>query len=140
MGGQGSNGPCVGNHDSVSLYNNATDGAVLRVYGFNINVGTSCQILFKKISGTVGILVPDGVAASAIDPRTPQQPGQIWRYSTATPQGVGFGGVTCFANIDYDFNFGYPIAIVPPTYTFGLEPSTTNTAITASFRWLAVYE
>lgn len=140
MGGWGTTGPCAGNLTSIILFNNATDGSVLRVYGLNLAVGAATQLFFKSFPGSTGNLVTGVGAAAPIDPRTPAQPGQIYTLAQATPKGVGSGGVTIFPNTTLDLAPGYPLAIVPPQFSFSVESNVANIIVDAGFRWLSVYD
>src|SRR5258708_2720867 len=75
MGAFFSNGPCVGNRTINILYNNASDGSVLRVYGLNLQVGSNTGVLFKSIQGVAGALQTGEGKPGPIDPRAPAPPG-----------------------------------------------------------------
>lgn len=140
MGAWATNGPCVGNLTSIFLYNNASDGSVLRVYGLNIAVGSSCQVFLKKFQGNTGNIVTGIGAPAPIDPRAPMQWGQLYTQAQATPLGIGFGAITAFGNTTYDLAPGHPLGIIPPGWSMGLETNITNVILDGGFRWLPVYD
>lgn len=141
MGGGAHNGPCVGNLTGVGVYNNATDGSVIRVYGINYGLGASTQLVFKLVSGNGGGTLYSGATKGApIDPRTPQQPGQIYTWATAAGVGVPFWQVTAYTSAQYTLFPGHPIAIVPGNCAFNAECAQANVGMDISLVWLTVYE
>lgn len=140
VGAQATNGPCVGNHTGIGIYNNASDGSVIRVYFIQYEVSPATLIYFKLIQGAVGGLQGGIGTPGAIDPRTPAQAGQIYAWATAAGQGVAAGGVSAEANIVYTKATGWPLGVIPPGYTWGLETNTTNVTLIAWFEFLTLYD
>lgn len=134
------NGPCVGNVVGVALYNNATDGTVLRVYGLNLFCNATNRLFFKTFAGSSGTPFTGKGAPGPIDPRTPVQPGLLYTQATAAGVGIPVGFYTVAANTIYDLAPGYPLAVVPSNYSFSVETENTNVQIIVAFRYLALYE
>lgn len=139
-GGWANNGPCVGNRTGIGLYNDATDGSVIRVYGISVNVGTNGDLGLKSFQGTNGVRFTGEGAPAYIDPRQGTPWGQIWTQATASGVGKQVGGRVALMGFVYDWDEPYPLAIIPPGYTWSVETVSTNIQMYCAFRWLSIYE
>lgn len=75
--------PGPGSEPAVGLYNNATDGRTLFVFGIGGN-GAGNEVLNVSFFNGPGFQLTDPAACYAIDPTQGQPIGQIWRGLTAT--------------------------------------------------------
>lgn len=137
----------------IDLYNNATDGSYLHVYGVNMSTGGAGPAALRRLSGhganLLGGNTPVIITAGAL-------PGVLyWDKTAATviwPSGVAPDGGTDVAPyyfndltsaVDY-FNFGGPLCVIPPGYslraliTVGFTTGTTTYVLAASFYWCAI--
>ncbi len=140
MGAWATQGPCVGAISIIGLYNNASDGSVIRVYGLNYAAGAATQIYFTKYQGTLGTLATGLATPGMMYPGAPLEWGQVWTLPSAASQGTVFGAVTAFGNVAYDLAPGYPLGIITPGWTFALQTNVTNIILNVGFRFLSVYD
>lgn len=122
----------------VGIYNNATDGSVLRIYAVDISVSANTFVYFEWVSGNPGTLYTADGAYGASDPRVYATPGQAIIFSSAVCVGQHLGGLSMFAGTGRTYAPGWPIAVIPPTYAFLLQNRNTNIVIEAAIWWLPV--
>jgi hypothetical protein len=127
----------VGKFSSVSLYNDATDGSTLHVYGllsFTTTAATVIQVIVTL--GTYGP-APQGVTQNVV-PYRGLLAGSIYvnqvvdQNQNNTPW--AFPTMNSAAPWPYDF----PVAILPPGYSLVCEGQKIDADVWAYFHWLVM--
>ena len=131
-------GSVVGQNSYVGVFNNAMDGSVLRIYWVSIGVSANTFVYFEWVSGNPGTLYTGDGTYGAIDPRIQSTPGQTINFSSAVCVGTHLGGLSAIANTVMNWAPGFPLAIIPPGYSFLLQVRNTNITIEAAIGWLPV--
>lgn len=122
------------NQISVSLYNNATDGSYLWVYGMRADLDDDAQLFALPMQGVLGSPFTNGFPLVAGNP-TPF--GQIFTDVTATPSdeiNVPFtwqGGEPGPAPMD----FNQPFCALPPTWSLMVYTGIAPAALLVCFFW-----
>lgn len=133
MAGGADGGPVAGQQGIVLLYNNATDGSVLHVWGVHCWVSTSTDWAWARVgTGTAGTLQPNAIAH--LSPLAPQLAGQIYSGAVAGPPGTVFyamGG----GGVPFDWPGQHPFAILSPGQCLNLATVNFNEHIAGSFTW-----
>lgn len=128
----------TGNNSYVGVYNNATDGTVLRIYAVSIGVAGNQFVYFEWVSGNPGTLYTGDGAYGAVDPRAYATPGQMITFNSAVCVGSHIGGLICQAGSPSTYAPGWPLAVIPPSYSFLLQGRNQNNTVEASIFWLPV--
>src|SRR6266852_3425650 len=112
---------CPGHFQVFGLYNNATDGSVLKVYAVEIYSDTTIGINFSSVDGKAGGTVT--TTWGPIDPTLGKPPGLPITVGSTVQLGTNFGGIEAQQNTPRFFAPGWPFAIVRPNKSFLLQPA-----------------
>jgi hypothetical protein len=123
------NSPLVAGQVPVAgVYNNATDGTIFKIYSLQL---FSTSLMDLNFQWAIGKPLPTYTVAEigSINPLI----GTTWGISIAGTVAVCLGnhrsGVTLQQNGVMNLYTGFPLAIVPPHYSFLVEGATAGTAI-----------
>ncbi len=128
----------AGQASSIGIYNNATDGTVLRIYGVSLFVSGNTFIHFEWIPGNPGTLYTQRSPFGVIDPRSYTTPGQPITFTSSLCVGQHAGGIAGILNGVNRWAPGWPLAIIPPTYSFLLQTDNQQIQLEGGMFWLPV--
>jgi len=121
----------------VAVYNNATQGEILQVWGVSIGGGTAAQENgMYVVQG-----VPTGPSSAGIPTNGSYKgliPGQVYGKATnSNPWTVAliFGAVT--GPQTWNWHGAWPICILPPTYTFLVANVNQNLNLQCGLWWIS---
>lgn len=123
----------------AGLYNNASDGSVIRVYGVNFNLSSTSFVLFEVFQGQGGALYNLDGAYGSIDPRIGATWGQTTAFASAVCLGTHIGGISGFTGTSHTYAPGWPLAVISPGYSFALQVRNQNITIECALWWLSAY-
>lgn len=138
-GGHALQAAVAGQNSYIGVYNNASDGSVMRVYAITPNCSSATFVYLETIQGQPGTLYTADNPYGAIDPRIGATWGQLFTFTSAVCIGTHLSAVVAQANTDRMFAPGWPLAIVPPGYSFALQTRNVNVQIESGFWWLSAY-
>lgn len=138
-GGHVVQGAVVGQNSYAGVYNNASDGSVIRVYGVNFSVNSNTFVYFEVFQGQQGTIYNADGAYGSIDPRIGTTWGQTINFASAVCLGTHVGGISAFNGVSHTYAPGWPLGVISPGYTFALQVRNTNITIEAAFFWLSAY-
>lgn len=122
----------------VGVYNNAVDGSVLRIYSIHLAVSASSKVTWGWKSGNPGTLFTATQPYGAIDGRAGTLPGQLITLTSAVCVSTHIGGLSALTGAASYFAPGWPLAIIPPAYSFLVEVANVNTYIECGIGWLVM--
>lgn len=138
-GGHVVQGNVAGQNSYVGIYNNASDGSIIRVYGVNFNISANSFVYFEVFQGQQGTIYNADGAYGSIDPRMGATWGQTINFSSAVCLGTHIGGISGFTGVSHTYAPGWPLGIISAGYTFALQVRNQNITIEAAFFWLSAY-
>jgi hypothetical protein len=138
-GGHAIQGAVAGQNSYVGIYNNASDGSVIRIYATDFGVSANSFVYFEVFQGQQGTLYNADGAYGSINPSVGTTWGQTINFASAVCLGSHVGGRQGFAGQDTFHAPGWPLGIIPPGYTFALQVRNTNITIEGAFWWLSAY-
>lgn len=124
-----------GQVSNISLYNNAKDGSVLRVYMVDLFVNLTSTVRYETFYGVPPTTL-EVEALGSIDPRIGSVWGLIYHGATASCFSTARGATVVLTGQTKTIAPGWPLAIVPPGYGFNLETGSINTQLEAGIFWL----
>lgn len=129
----------AGQNSYVGIYNNASDGSVIRVYGVAFFLNNSSFVYFEVFQGQQGSIYNADGEYGSIDPRVGSTWGQTINFSSAVCLGRHIGGISGYGSIVNQYAPGWPIGIVPAGYTWALQTRSQQVTIEAGIFWLSAY-
>ncbi len=134
MGGQGSEAGAAGFFPAVELFNNATDGSYLWVYGVDARADAGITVelrsYFGQLANHVGSQAP-------LQFDQPIGPGIVMSYCPVTKSGVVFYALYS-ATARTFWPYSYPVAKIPPGYSIAATVDATNQTLRAAFIWAPI--
>lgn len=124
------------------LFNNCIDGTDLIVYGLNYFPLTNTGLYLEWGRGNEGTLFTDGAFGGwhSIDPRNQGLPGQFYTFSAAAciTYTTGFIAAGTLSGGPNYWQHEWPVAVIPPGYSFYFHGDTVNQRVYASAYWANV--
>jgi|SRR5271170_344475 len=119
---------------SLALFNNSNYAEYLIVRHWTATFGGSVQILAGVVPGSFG-----GTAVTPIPyfPNEALPPGTLTKIAAVAAQTTGYA-IGGSANVNFSWPLDLPFAVVPQGYTFFIQCTSANNAITASVMWEAI--
>lgn len=137
-GGEAYQNAVVGQVSYVGIFNNASDGSVLRIYSVHLAVSASTRITWGSAQGNPGTLFTATQPYGAIDSSSPALPGQLITATSAVCISTHVGGLSALTGAASFYAPGWPLAIIRPGYSFLVETSNVNTYVECGMVWLVV--
>jgi hypothetical protein len=132
MGGAHFSAALAGQYSILELYNNATDGSYLWVYGLTALLTALDGIYLETYTGTHAACFP-GQGSLTFDQAT--GPGIVGSYTSTVDFGIHIGAL--YSNSQHTFwPYPAPVARIPPRYSFALRPGGLGESLNAAFWWL----
>ncbi len=121
----------------ASLFNSATDGSYLFVYGMNLDFNGGNLATVTMVQGAYGTLAMQG---QSVQSDLGAQPGQIYTDqggAPLTPTGLTMGHIigSVFAT---PLLSAFPLWIVPPSWSLFFTADTTVNGVVANFWWVVL--
>ena|SRR5712692_6966903 len=130
--------PAAGQNSYIGVFNNATDGTVLRIYSVDLYVATTSFVYMEWVSGNPGTLYTTESPYGPIDPRTHTTPGQMIVFNSAVCVGAHLGKILVNGGSGRNHSPGFPLAIIPPGYSFLCQVKNQNLGLEGAIWWLPV--
>ncbi len=134
MGGQASEAGLAGFFPAVELFNNATDGSYLWVYGVDARADTGITV---ELRSYVGQLANHVGSQAPLQFDQPIGPGIVMSYCPVTKSGTIFYELYS-ATARTFFPYSYPIAKIPPGYSMAATVDATSQTLRAAFIWAPI--
>lgn len=126
-------GASVGNLGHVELFNNASDGSHLYVWGLNAAGASATQFTLEGYYGQKGTIT-DPLSTSPLIIGGPLLFGVVAGFYSAACVGQHFGQAGAPLGGSWAPT-QYPICVVPPGWSFTQECQSANLAIVCSVIW-----
>lgn len=130
-------GAVAGQFNELCLFNNSSSGEVLYPIAFGVGPSAGCFISGELCNGNLG---GTPVNTYMCDPSAPVVSGQLTYTSRAACPGDHL--FTFFSNANGQplavWPWTWPIARIPPGYTFLLEAETTGVSLRGFLAWVAL--
>jgi len=134
MGGRSFTAALAANVSYGELFNNATDGSYLWVYGATGNTISLNAIVLESYKGQKG--TPNGLIGM-LQSDQPLGPGVIGTFTTPICVGTEIGAIDSNSSQGF-FPWAFPAAIIPPGYSFSMHPANQNVALEAAYWWTSI--
>ena len=137
-GGPFNQAGAAGNNSYGGVYNNATDGSVLRIYAVSLYTSVVSFVFLEWVSGNPGTLYTTESPYGPIDPFTHTTPGQMIAFNSAVCLGSHLGKIVVNPTTGATYAPGWPLAIIPPGYSFLCQAKNSNLGLEGAIWWLPV--
>ncbi len=134
MGGRAAAGTSGVEVAYVTLYNNAVDGTNLYVCHLEASTSISAQLEFEWFVGPSSGSLLTG-SWGPIVAGNPLRPGQLYNFVVGNCIGAKIGGAADAFVAPFSWRHDWPLAVIPPGYSFGVDASMANGTLFVALWW-----